>query len=82
MMSVSISEICENTKMGREFALLGNYDTSLVYYQGVIQQIQKLLTSITDANRRSKWQQVNTLFAILSLFSSWKILFYSYIYHL
>ncbi|XP_013383479.1 katanin p60 ATPase-containing subunit A1-like [Lingula anatina] len=57
-MSANVAEICENTKMGREYALLGNYDTSLVYYQGVIQQIQKLLTSIKDPTRKQKWQQV------------------------
>ena len=57
-MSVSLSEICENTKMGREYALLGNYETSQVYYQAVLQQIQKLLTSINDQARKSKWNQV------------------------
>ena len=57
-MSVSLSEICENTKMGREYALLGNYETSQTYYQAVLQQIQKLLTTINDQARRSKWNQV------------------------
>lgn len=56
---MSLTEISENTKMGRENALLGNYDTSLVYYQGVIQQIQKLLLTIKDPSRKQKWQQVN-----------------------
>ncbi|XP_064605147.1 LOW QUALITY PROTEIN: katanin p60 ATPase-containing subunit A1-like [Liolophura sinensis] len=55
---MSLTEISENTKMGRENALLGNYDTSLVYYQGVIQQIQKLLLTIKDPSRKQKWQQV------------------------
>jgi len=44
--------------MGREYALLGNYETSLVYYQGVMQQIQKLLATIQDPTRKQKWQQV------------------------
>ncbi|KAK2179300.1 hypothetical protein NP493_497g02009 [Ridgeia piscesae] len=57
-MSVNITEICENTKMGREYALLGNYDTSLIYYQGVLQQIHKLLATIKEPNRKQKWQQV------------------------
>ena len=60
----NISEICENTKLGREYALLGNYETSLVYYQCVSQQIQRLLTSITDSTRKHKWQQVNNTAAI------------------
>ncbi|XP_015584934.1 katanin p60 ATPase-containing subunit A-like 1 isoform X2 [Cephus cinctus] len=58
MMAVSISEICENTKLAREMALTGNYDTSGVYYQGVVQQIHRLLTSIADATRKAKWQLV------------------------
>ncbi|KAK3741803.1 hypothetical protein QZH41_010451, partial [Actinostola sp. cb2023] len=55
---MSVSEICDNTKMGREYALLGNYDTALVYYQGVVQQIQKLIMQIKDPVRKQKWQQV------------------------
>ena len=54
----NMAEICENTKMGREYALLGNYETSIVYYQGVLQQIHKLLTTITEPTRKQKWQQV------------------------
>ena len=44
--------------MGREFALLGNYETALVYYQGVVQQIHRLLQTISDANRKERWQEV------------------------
>lgn len=57
-MAVPISEICENTKLAREMALTGNYDTSGVYYQGVVQQIHRLLASIADATRKAKWQLV------------------------
>ncbi|XP_043469762.1 katanin p60 ATPase-containing subunit A-like 1 isoform X1 [Leptopilina heterotoma] len=58
IMAVSINEICENTKLAREMALTGNYDTSGVYYQGVVQQIHRLLASIVDVTRKAKWQQV------------------------
>lgn len=58
VMAVSINEICENTKLARELALMGNYETSGVYYQGVIQNIHKLLLSIADHTRKAKWQQV------------------------
>ena len=57
-MAVSINEICENTKLAREMALIGNYDTSGVYYQGVVQQIHRLLATIADATRKAKWQIV------------------------
>ncbi|GAB6033118.1 Katanin p60 ATPase-containing subunit A-like 1 [Chamberlinius hualienensis] len=63
-MAVSISDICENTKMGREFALLGNYETALVYYQGVVQQIHRLLQTIKDQTRKQKWQQVQQQIAV------------------
>jgi len=39
-------------------ALMGNYDTSGVYYQGVVQQIHRLLATIADATRKAKWQIV------------------------
>lgn len=56
---MSLPEICENAKMAREYALLGNYDTSLVYYQGVIQQIQKHIQQLKDdAIMKQEWHQV------------------------
>ena len=55
---MNIAEISDNTKMAREFALLGNYETSLVYYQGVVQQIHRLLQSVNDPMRREKWQDI------------------------
>ncbi|XP_060579567.1 katanin p60 ATPase-containing subunit A1-like [Ruditapes philippinarum] len=59
-MSIDYTEICENTKLARENALFGSYDTSLVYYQGVIQQIQKLLVTVKDASKKNRWQQVRS----------------------
>ena len=67
--SMSIQEICENTKMGREQALLGNYETSQVYYQGVLQQIQKLLLTIKDTTRKQKWQQVGHVCLVLAIWT-------------
>lgn len=57
-MALSMSDICENTKLAREMSLLGNYETASVYYQGVIQQIHRLLSTIDDPGRKQKWQQV------------------------
>lgn len=57
-MAVSVSDICENTKLAREMSLLGNYETASVYYTGVIQQIRRLLGSIEDPVRKMKWQQI------------------------
>uniref|UniRef100_UPI00398E3B3C katanin p60 ATPase-containing subunit A1-like isoform X2 n=1 Tax=Pristiophorus japonicus TaxID=55135 RepID=UPI00398E3B3C len=56
-MKMSLVEISENVKLGREYALLGNYDSALVYYQGVIEQIQKYLSSVRDPSYKQKWNQ-------------------------
>ncbi|XP_073439265.1 katanin p60 ATPase-containing subunit A-like 1 [Dendrobates tinctorius] len=55
---MNLAEMCDNAKKGREYALLGNYDSSMVYYQGVIQQIQKHFQNIRDPVVKVKWQQV------------------------
>ncbi|MEE6472545.1 hypothetical protein FKM82_009647 [Ascaphus truei] len=55
---MNLAEICDNAKKGREYALLGNYDSSMVYYQGVIQQIQRHFQTLRDPAVKVKWQQV------------------------
>uniref|UniRef100_A0A673CZ50 Katanin p60 ATPase-containing subunit A1 n=1 Tax=Sphaeramia orbicularis TaxID=375764 RepID=A0A673CZ50_9TELE len=55
---MNLADICDNAKKGREYALLGNYDSSIVYYQGVIQQIHKHCQSLRDPALKVKWQQV------------------------
>lgn len=58
---MNLAEICDNAKKGREYALLGNYDSSMVYYQGVIQQIQRHCQSVRDPAVKGRWQQVRCL---------------------
>ncbi|NWS58546.1 KATL1 protein, partial [Chunga burmeisteri] len=55
---MNLAEICDNVKKGKEYALLGNYDSSMVYYQGVVQQIQRHCQLIRDPAIKCKWQQV------------------------
>ncbi|TNN41885.1 Katanin p60 ATPase-containing subunit A-like 1 [Liparis tanakae] len=55
---MNLAEICDNAKKGREYALLGNYDSSMVYYQGVIQQIHKHCQSLRDPALKAKWHQI------------------------
>lgn len=55
---MDLAEVCDNAKKGREYALLGNYDSSMVYYQGVIQQIQRYCQSVRDPAVKGKWYQV------------------------
>lgn len=61
IMAVSVGEICENTKLAREMTLTGNYDSAIVYYEGTIQMIHRLLMMIADPTRKSKWQLVSDL---------------------
>lgn len=58
---MDLSEICDNATKGREFALLGNYDSSAVYYEGVLQQIHKHCHTLRDPAVKVKWQQVRHL---------------------
>lgn len=70
IMAVSVGEICENTKLAREMALMGNYESALVYYEGTVQMIHRLLITIADPTRKSKWQLVRTL--------TFRVVFYKY----
>ncbi|XP_012685236.1 katanin p60 ATPase-containing subunit A1 [Clupea harengus] len=55
---MSLFEISENVKLAREYALLGNYSSAAVCYQGVLEQIKKYLFSVRDTALQQKWQQV------------------------
>lgn len=55
---MNLMEVRDNAKKGREYALLGNYDSSEVYYQGVIQQIQQYCHSVKEPALKAKWQEV------------------------
>ncbi|XP_014670651.1 PREDICTED: katanin p60 ATPase-containing subunit A1-like isoform X2 [Priapulus caudatus] len=58
IMASVFAEIAESTQMAREYALLGNYDTAAIYYQSVVTQIQKLLTTIRDSVRKQEWTEI------------------------
>ncbi|XP_023665953.2 katanin p60 ATPase-containing subunit A1 isoform X1 [Paramormyrops kingsleyae] len=55
---MSLLEISENVKLAREYALLGNYSSAMVCYQGVLEQIRKYLFSVRDTSLQQKWQQI------------------------
>lgn len=66
-MSSSLIEIHENTKMGRESALLGDYETSLVYYQGVLQQMNRFIGTLKDPGGRQRWLKVVKILTLIQL---------------
>nr|XP_034839596.1 katanin p60 ATPase-containing subunit A-like 1 [Maniola hyperantus] len=55
-MEVFVRDICESTKLAREMALMNNYESALVYYEGTVQMIHRLLITIADPRRKSQWQ--------------------------
>uniref|UniRef100_A0A2M3Z968 Katanin p60 ATPase-containing subunit A1 n=1 Tax=Anopheles braziliensis TaxID=58242 RepID=A0A2M3Z968_9DIPT len=64
MAALSMTEIGENTKLAREMAMVGNYDSAGIYYEGVLQMVQKRLMAATDPMQKGKWlavqQEVST----------------------
>jgi len=55
---VSLQDIAGNTRLAREMALTSQYETAAIYYQGVVQQIHRLLQNIQEPSRKQQWQQV------------------------
>lgn len=68
MSTITYSEICENAKLARENALLGKYDSALVYYQGLLQQIQKILITSKEPDMKQKWQVVSNISYVSDVF--------------
>lgn len=64
VMKMITSEIYENTKLAREMAVTGNYESSSVYYEGTIQQINRLVMTSDHANKQ-KWLSVSTSYGLL-----------------
>ncbi|KFB52068.1 AGAP001783-PA-like protein [Anopheles sinensis] len=63
MAGLSTTEICENTKLAREMAVMGNYDSAGIYYEGVLQMLRKLLVGMNEPLQKGKWlmaqQEIN-----------------------
>jgi len=53
--NIDFSSISRDLQISRECALLGNYDTSLVYFDGVLQKIQIYIKSIHDPYSKERW---------------------------
>lgn len=58
VMAVTIDEIRDHINMAREMAITGNYDSSLVYYEGVKLQLGRYLSTIDNQTRRESWRTV------------------------
>lgn len=59
VMAASVDDVRDSINMAREMALTGNYDLSLVYYEGVELQLNRFLTTIESQSRREAWRSVS-----------------------
>ncbi|KAB1218612.1 Katanin p60 ATPase-containing subunit A1 [Morella rubra] len=58
MGGVSMAGLQEHLKLARDYALEGVYDTSIIFFDGAIAQINKHLNTLDDPLIRSKWINV------------------------
>ncbi|KAL4369395.1 hypothetical protein GQ457_05G025800 [Hibiscus cannabinus] len=58
MVGNSLAGLQDHLKLAREYALEGLYDTSIIFFDGAIAQINKHLTSLDDPLIQAKWMNV------------------------
>ena len=52
---MSTTELNASVKMAREMAVSGNYDSSGIYYETVLEMVQKLILGTMDATKKGKF---------------------------
>ncbi|WCJ40651.1 Katanin p60 ATPase-containing subunit A1 [Euphorbia peplus] len=55
MVGSSLSGLQDHLKLAREYAVEGLYDTSIIFFDGAIAQINKHLNTLDDPLTRTKW---------------------------
>lgn len=70
VMAVSIDEIRGSINMAREMAVTGNYDSSLVYYEGAKLQLGRFLSTVDGQTRRESWRTVCIFFHFTTFLSN------------
>lgn len=58
MAASSLAGLQDHLKLAREYALEGLYDTSVIFFDGAIAQINKYISSLDDPMVRAKWTNV------------------------
>uniref|UniRef100_A0A8D8QRI9 Katanin p60 ATPase-containing subunit A1 n=1 Tax=Cacopsylla melanoneura TaxID=428564 RepID=A0A8D8QRI9_9HEMI len=60
IMTDRYAEIAESTTIARESSLTGNYDSSCLYYQSVLQQISRIMIELRDNEKQKRhWDHIN-----------------------
>lgn len=52
-----LDTLSEHLTLAREYALLGNYDTAIIFFEGVLAQINKHSSGVDDPYLRTKWNK-------------------------
>lgn len=52
-----LDTLSEQLTLAREYALLGSYDTALIFFEGVLAQINKHASNVDDPYLRTKWNK-------------------------
>ncbi|RDX82324.1 Katanin p60 ATPase-containing subunit A1, partial [Mucuna pruriens] len=55
---MALAGLQEHLKLARDYALEGLYDTSIIFFDGALAQINKHLSSVDDHLIRAKWMNV------------------------
>lgn len=55
---MSLTELSNNVKLAREMAVSGNYDSSGIYYDTVLEMIQKLILGTMDSTKKGKFSLI------------------------
>ncbi|KAL2338105.1 hypothetical protein Fmac_012551 [Flemingia macrophylla] len=58
MVGTSLAGLQEHLKLARDYALEGLYDTSIIFFDGALAQINKHLSTVEDPLIRAKWMNV------------------------
>lgn len=45
----------ENARLARELALMGNYDSSGIYYEILVETLQKFMLNMNDPSKKGRW---------------------------
>eukprot|EP01113_Clastostelium_recurvatum_P033219 TRINITY_DN4367_c0_g1_i1.p1 TRINITY_DN4367_c0_g1~~TRINITY_DN4367_c0_g1_i1.p1 ORF type:complete len:581 (-),score=155.74 TRINITY_DN4367_c0_g1_i1:12-1730(-) len=57
-MTESLHGLAEAVRLSREYAVLGQYESSLLHFDGVISQIQQYLRGVRDPAAKVRWNKV------------------------
>lgn len=63
VMALSIDKIYESINMAREMVSTGNYESAMVYYEGVKLQLSRFLSTVDNQTRRESWRTVSLVFS-------------------